>query len=162
MIYKRNLVMRFIYPLLLSPFLLFSTAAYAGVYKWIDSAGNIHYGDKPPETADKLQKLEIEDPSAGTSSDTNGLRSGELRMLKNIERKRERAAKARRQRTRQETKDNQRKALEEATMSKKCDALEARIDKIQGRLRQGHSAAQGAKLHQTRREIAAKIRRYCK
>ena len=154
--------MRFIFPLFLLPFLLFIATAYAGVYKWTDAAGNIHYGDKPPEASNKLQELEIEDQPSVTTGGESGLRSGELRMLKSIERKRERAAKARRKRVRQEAIESRRQALKEAKMNEKCDAMKGRIDKIQDQLRQPHSAVRGAKLNRTRREVADKIRRYCK
>lgn len=33
----------------ISLLLLLPVAVFAGVYKWMDDAGNIHYGDAPPE-----------------------------------------------------------------------------------------------------------------
>jgi hypothetical protein len=38
--------------------LFLSASAAAGVYKWTDEAGHVHYSDKPPETA--AEKLDIE------------------------------------------------------------------------------------------------------
>lgn len=158
---QKDLIMHFICLISLPLLLLFTTAS-AGVYKWTDAAGNIHYGSKPPDTAKSLQELKFADQPNVNNGDKGGLRPGELRMLKSIERKRERAANARRQRIRQEAKENHRRALEKAKISEKCDALETRIDEIQGQLRQGYSASQGLNLNRTRREIAAKIYRYCK
>lgn len=37
-------------------------AAHAQVYKWTDSTGKVHYGDRPPEDANK-QELRIRVPS---------------------------------------------------------------------------------------------------
>ena len=34
--------------------LLFSTLASAGVFKWVDADGNVHYGDKPTTTSERL------------------------------------------------------------------------------------------------------------
>ena len=45
-----------IFPLL--ALLLLCVSATAGVYKWTDEAGRVHYSDKPPETA--AEKLDIE------------------------------------------------------------------------------------------------------
>ena len=42
--------------------LLFVLPAVAQVYKWTDSAGKVHYGDRPPEDA-KKEELKIRIPS---------------------------------------------------------------------------------------------------
>ena len=34
--------------LLLTAMILFATSASAGLYKWVDSDGNVHYSQKPP------------------------------------------------------------------------------------------------------------------
>lgn len=36
-------------------FFLFSVSAYAGVYKWTDAQGRIHYSDTPPPSAKTTQ-----------------------------------------------------------------------------------------------------------
>ena len=42
--------------------LLLALPAFGQVYKWTDSTGKVHYGDKPPEDA-KKQELRIRIPS---------------------------------------------------------------------------------------------------
>jgi glutaredoxin len=42
--------------------LLLGLPAFAQVYKWTDSTGKVHYGDRPPEDA-KKQELRIRIPS---------------------------------------------------------------------------------------------------
>ncbi|TCV90127.1 DUF4124 domain-containing protein [Sulfurirhabdus autotrophica] len=51
-------------PLLLS---LMVGSAYGGVYKWVDSKGEVHYGDQPPPS-NKTQKLNIDTPAPSASS----------------------------------------------------------------------------------------------
>ena len=47
-------------PLLLS---LLIGSAYGGVYKWVDSKGEVHYGDQPPPS-NKTQKLNVDTPAS--------------------------------------------------------------------------------------------------
>jgi len=57
-----------LFPLLL---LLLACSAHGGVYKWIDSSGEVHYGDQPPPS-NKSQKLNIQTPAAGSQSGGDG------------------------------------------------------------------------------------------
>lgn len=52
--------MRFLLAALLAAAL--ALAAHAQVYKWTDSTGKVHYGDRPPDDANK-QELRIRIPS---------------------------------------------------------------------------------------------------
>ncbi len=40
--------------------LLLSASAAAGVYKWVDTDGRVHYSDKPPATKAELLDIETE------------------------------------------------------------------------------------------------------
>lgn len=42
--------------------LLIGVPAMAGIYKWIDADGTVHYGDRPPGTGDAV---EVESPAGG-------------------------------------------------------------------------------------------------
>lgn len=44
---------------LLSSFLLFSSATYAGLYRWVDDTGKVHYSDKVPVAASKKAHSEL-------------------------------------------------------------------------------------------------------
>jgi glutaredoxin len=51
-------------PLILLTLLAIAGGAGAQVFKWTDSSGKTHYGDKPPDDA-KKQELTIREPSYG-------------------------------------------------------------------------------------------------
>lgn len=55
----RDYVMRV---LLLTVIFVFTNSVYAGLYKWVDSEGNVHYSQKPPR--DKQFKRLKAPPSA--------------------------------------------------------------------------------------------------
>lgn len=44
---------------LLTSFLLLSTVSHAGLYRWIDDAGKVHYSDKVPAAASKKTHSEL-------------------------------------------------------------------------------------------------------
>lgn len=46
---------------------LLASNAYAEVYKWVDSAGKVQYGDQPPPV-NKIQKLKVENAPVATQS----------------------------------------------------------------------------------------------
>lgn len=50
-------------PLLLS---LLIGSAYGGVYKWVDSKGEVHYGDQPPPS-NKAQKMNADTPASNAA-----------------------------------------------------------------------------------------------
>lgn len=68
---KRKAVFYF---LQLIVFLTVIPAGYAGVYKWVDEKGNVHYGDKPKDTDAEQMRIPSKktDTSSG-SSDQNRL-----------------------------------------------------------------------------------------
>lgn len=46
---------------LLSSVLLFSTISYAGLYRWVDDTGKVHYSDKMPVAVSKTTHSELSD-----------------------------------------------------------------------------------------------------
>jgi len=54
--------------LLITLLLFFSALANAGIYKWTDENGNVHYGDKPTTSSEQLN-VSVEAPSSPTTSD---------------------------------------------------------------------------------------------
>ncbi len=54
--------------LLITLLLFFSSLANAGVYKWTDENGNVHYGDKPTTGGERLN-ISTETPTRSTTSD---------------------------------------------------------------------------------------------
>lgn len=56
--------------LLITLLLFFSSYANAGVYKWTDENGNVHYGDRPTTTSEKLNVREERAMSSSASGDS--------------------------------------------------------------------------------------------
>lgn len=54
--------------LLITLLLFFSALANAGIYKWTDKNGNVHYGDKPTSSSEQLN-VSVEAPSSPTTDD---------------------------------------------------------------------------------------------
>ena len=59
--------------------LLAASAAHAQVYRWTDSQGKVHYGDRPPEAA--KDKARAVDTGKMDSSTSGGAREGDVRVL---------------------------------------------------------------------------------
>ncbi|NIR61927.1 MAG: DUF4124 domain-containing protein, partial [Gammaproteobacteria bacterium] len=45
---------------------LLASTAGAGVYRWVDDAGNVHYGDRPPPGAEAVEEAEAPAAPAGS------------------------------------------------------------------------------------------------
>ena len=56
--------------LLITLLLSFSCYANAGIYKWTDENGNVHYGDRPTTTSEKLNVREGKTIGSSASSDS--------------------------------------------------------------------------------------------
>ncbi|OOZ39569.1 hypothetical protein BOW53_11015 [Solemya pervernicosa gill symbiont] len=79
-------------PLLL---LVSSTSLAAGIYKWTDEQGNVHYGERPQGSA---QEMKIETPRTPTTAPGNNVDQQQMqqRLLRSMEADRhEREAKRR-------------------------------------------------------------------
>ncbi len=55
--------------LLLTTMMIFASSASAGLYKWVDSGGNVHYSQKPPRD----QQFERLKPAAAAPEDSKPL-----------------------------------------------------------------------------------------
>jgi len=53
---------------LLTSFFLLSTASYAGLYRWVDDTGKVHYSDKVPVAASKKTHSELSDDGVVTKT----------------------------------------------------------------------------------------------
>lgn len=77
---------------------------YAGIYKWVDEQGQVHYGDKPQEQAETISIKDQGLPAEG-SLDGAARREHQQRVLKSMQMERER---------KQELRQQERAAVEEA------------------------------------------------
>lgn len=76
----------------------------AGVYRWVDEHGNVHYGDRPPSN-EETTRLEFESaPTPAPEEDQRRMKTQRLLDALKSERERERqeAAQARAEKARQE------------------------------------------------------------
>ncbi len=79
---------------------LFSCTTHAtGIYKWVDSRGKVHYGDKPP--AKTVEEIEIEAKSSGALPANEAERRARQRRLLNVFQEERKAAHARSQQEKQ-------------------------------------------------------------
>ena len=154
--------MRFLlFFLSLSFLLLMTPSMYAGVYKWTDSEGNTHYGDKPPAEHPDPEEFVIEDRAPPAQDATSGMRDSEWRLLEYFERKRERTINAHRARAAKlDSKSRQHEKIAEK-QQKKCDSYREQEEKVSWKLRTGYSLGQGSKLRRQQRNYADKISRDC-
>ena len=49
--------------------LVVPSAMAGSLYRWVDSAGNVHYGDVPPNDAQQLQEKNFYSPASGASGE---------------------------------------------------------------------------------------------
>lgn len=61
--------------------------AQAGVYKWTDEQGNVHYGDKPDGAASQELRLKQSTPNSGVGTD-GSRRLHQQRLLESMTRER--------------------------------------------------------------------------
>ena len=63
--------------------ILLTGSAAAGVYRWVDAEGNVHYGDRPP--ADHESSSVTVSPDPGTDPDHKARAEKQRRLLEAIE-----------------------------------------------------------------------------
>ena len=66
---------------------LWSVQATAGVYKWTDAKGKVHFGDKPPMSSES-EKLEIDTQDKGIYQPSGDYKQRQEKLLKVFKEKR--------------------------------------------------------------------------
>ena len=84
----------------------------AGVYKWTDAQGNVHYGDRPPQ-GQAVQSMDVEQatPATPPAPDSAARRDKQQRLLDSFAEDRQRRA-ARREADRQQQADREQKCAQ--------------------------------------------------
>lgn len=120
---------------LLIGLILAGPALAGGVYKWTDAQGNVHFGDKPPDTrAERVQTDDAPDPATPGA----GLRPGERAMLERRE-----EAMRERMRARQESiEDAERAARVAGDYKEYCYRLRLDLQEYQDERRRGCSVSE--------------------
>jgi hypothetical protein len=104
----------------LSIFLLYSCGAFAGVYKWVDEQGRIHYGDRPFQ--EDAQRFELAPaPHAGVTKD---------RIER--DRRRQRLLEVYREERQQKQAEEQRRKRERLARREKCRQAKQFQRRLQG------------------------------
>jgi len=74
-----------------------SENAAAGIYKWVDEAGKVHYGDRPPAGGDSESvQIEREDPAVEAAAQERSSKQKRLLEVMEVERKEREARSAER------------------------------------------------------------------
>ncbi len=79
---------------------LFSTVIFAGVYRWVDADGKVHFGDRPPSTVEKSEELAVPaggEKSAPGSTSASDARQRLLEQFKSEREQKKKAAQKRKQ-----------------------------------------------------------------
>ena len=135
--------------------------AHAGVYKWTDAEGNVHFSDKPPAAHLEAQEFAIKEQAPAEQNASPGMREDEWRLLEHFERKRERAIKARQARAAKHDSEHHQREKVAQQQQKKCESYRQREEKVSWKLRTGYGPGEGSKLRRQQRDYADKISRYC-
>jgi len=128
-------------------FFCLSASLTAGVYKWTDEQGNVHYGDKPVSTK-KATELKIDTESrAGITTSSGNIKERE-RITQELEEERK---------AREKTRDEQRVAKQERRA--RCKPLKKRLGKHLRANNVYKENAKGERTYYTEKEREEKIRK---
>lgn len=74
--------------LLLALFILSPTQSTAEIYRWLDSEGKVHYGDKPTRSLE-TERIEVSPRSATSSAEAQQLRQRLLKQAREVDERRQ-------------------------------------------------------------------------
>lgn len=131
---------------------IFTAAAHADVYTWIDSRGVAHFSDYPPGEIPHKQ-IQIQAPVTVPMSEN--LRQGE--RVSGIRRDVEGLLAS----SRPGSSGVTAKEKADAKLEKTCATYRSKLDRIQSKLRAGYSNDRGNTLRQQRRTLSQKLSREC-
>jgi hypothetical protein len=136
-------------------FWLLATATQAQVYKWMDAAGQVHYGDRPPAQV-PTEQLEVVPPPADSAA--TGLRSGERQLLQTITTEERRLTRERQAQAREEARYRQAEAARRRT---RCEGYRRRLQRLEDKLVAGYKVRESDRLHEQQDDYRMKIKEYC-
>ncbi len=139
--------------LLVAVSLLADSAVWAaGVYRWVDESGGVHYGDHPPAAG--ATPVEV----APATKRPQGLRPQEKALLERIDR-RERFDKREARLDRQQQASARRV---EDRRAQSCERARREVEVLQAQLRDGYTAERGVRLERDLGFSREDVRRYCR
>jgi hypothetical protein len=137
-----------------------NTSLAADIKKWIDQNGQVHFGDIAPQGEDSVEinpKIITTAPSSDNSL-RKIMRPGELRMIKNHEKRGKRLIKAKRKAQKQARADKRRAAK----YKKQCSYYRQKKENLKRKLREGNSRSQAKRIRENLIRHELKIDEYCK
>ncbi len=139
--------------------LVANSALSAEIKKWVDQDGQVHFEDRAPSD---IQTIKVNPEIITTAPSSNNslkkiMRPGELRMIKNYEKRGERLIKAKRKALKQDKLDKKRAA----SAKKKCDYHRHKRDYLKRKLRSGFKPSEKIKIEERLASHKLQIEEYC-
>jgi hypothetical protein len=139
--------------------LLTNHALPTEIKKWVDKNGQVHFSDQPPHDVDNIPVNPEVITTAPSSNNSlkNIMRPGELRLIKNHDKRRKRLIKAKRKALKQAKLEKRRAA----SNKKKCNYHQRKKDYLRRRLREGARLSEKSRIEQKLDNHILKIEEYC-
>jgi len=134
---------------------IFTSSAIAGIYKWVDGNGEVHYSDVPFENE---SAYEVDVDTRGTSIGNKSARERELNAIKGINRKNRNNMS--RTKTFSNNDESARKKIE--TNNYACESAKKRLDDLKKIMRGGYSSSQSNYFRSRKRDLSEKERQACR
>lgn len=137
--------------------LLATFSASAGIYKWVDDEGRVHYGDRPASDAPTLQIEVDEAPSTAPASDALSREEKRRRLLETMQEEREEKAERRADIKAERERDHAR-CIQYKDRMRRFE----RASRLYSLDRDGNRVYMSSEQRdKSTRELQAKIRKYC-
>ncbi len=133
--------------------------AQTAIYRWTGAAGEVHYGDRPPEHA-PYEQMPLMPPPA-SQDESAGLRPGERQLLQENQRERRGAAAVQKSRAREAELNRQQQAQAAERRRDRCENYKRRLQTVEQRLRAGYPARRSNELHHQWDQYRDAVRHYC-
>jgi hypothetical protein len=130
----------------------------AEIKKWVDQNGQIHFGDHAPLDSDSVEvNPEIITTTYSNKSLAKTMRPGELRMIKNHDKRGKRLIKAKKEEQKRAKRDQKR-----ITKAKnRCDYYQQKSTRLKRKLRKGYTRSEERRIEESLEKYNLKIAEYC-
>jgi hypothetical protein len=134
-------------------------ASSAEIKRWVDKDGQVHFSDLAPQDVENEQitpKVITTTPSSNHTL-KKIMRPGELRMIKNYEKRGKRLIKAKEQASKQAKSETRRIA----TAKNRCSYNRRQKEQLKNKLRRGVSRSEKNRIEQNLIKYNQRIKEYC-
>ncbi len=139
--------------------LVVNPALSADIKRWVDESGQVHFGDHAPQDtgATQVEPRIITTAPSSNNSLTDTMRPGELRMIKDYDKRGVRLIKAKKKELRKAKLTDK----HSANSKKKCAYYQDKIDSLQRKLRAGCTRSEKNKIEERIAKHNLKVDEYC-